>query len=130
MGTTPSKPRSRDETSRTELDAPLEPAPLNVAYRTSEEMNRCKSTSGLRGRMGEFRRLKAISPNAFAKAVAEYRENTGDGYGSEDRGGDIHEDSGDGKQPGRYSSRKDSKDYHERSARDRPSTGPQVGKEE
>ena len=57
--------------------------------------------------MDEFLRLKAISPNAFsrkladfqvfAKAVAAYRENTGDGRGSEDRGKDYREDSGDDK---------------------------------
>ena len=59
--------------------------------------------------MDEFLRLKAIFPNAsyrelaefqvFAKAVAAYRENAGDGRGSEDRGEDYCEDSGDGKQP-------------------------------
>ena len=135
VGTTPSKCRSRDEASRTELDAPLEPALLNFAYRTSDKIYRFKPTSGLCGRMEEFRRLKVISPNAFsrefaefqafAKAVTGYRENTGDGYGSEGRrGGDNREDSGDDKQPRRQSSRKDSKDSHERSPRDRPSLGP------
>ena len=108
MGTTPSKSRSRDDTSRTELDAPLGPAPLNFVYRASDETNRFEPTSGLRGEMDESLRLKAISPNTssrelaefhvFAKAVAAYRENIGDGRGSEDCGEDYREDSGDDKQ--------------------------------
>ena len=40
MGTTPSKSGSRGDTSRTEQEAPLEPAPLNFAYRASDETNR------------------------------------------------------------------------------------------
>ena len=36
VGTTPSKSRSRDDTSRTELDAPLNPAPLNFVYHASD----------------------------------------------------------------------------------------------
>ena len=101
MGTSLSISRRRDETSCTELNTPLEPAPLDFAYRASEGTNKFEPTSGLRGEMDEFRRLKAIYPNAssrelagfvfFAKAVAGYREV---GRGSEDSGRE-YEDSGD-----------------------------------
>ena len=47
MGTTPSISRKRDETSRTESDAPLEPAPLDFAYRASRETNSLSRLSDL-----------------------------------------------------------------------------------
>ena len=86
----PSYSRGRDETSRTEADAPLEPAPPNFAYSASKETKTIEPTFGLRGEMDKFHRLKAMYPDAssrelaefqvFAKAMATHRE---DGRGSE-----------------------------------------------
>ena len=53
--------------------------------------------------------------------MAEYRE---DGRGSEDRGGDNREDSGDDQRRRRHTSRKDSRDSRERRPGDRSSAGP------
>ena len=104
-GTTLRISRRRDETSCTGPDASLEPAPLDFAYRASEETNTFEPTSGPHGEIDEFRGLKAMYPNAsslelaelqvFATAVAGYRENSEDGRGSGGRGGDYRKDSGD-----------------------------------
>ncbi|CAM9141487.1 unnamed protein product [Ascophyllum nodosum] len=127
----PSYSRGWDETSRTEPDAPLEPAPPDFSCRASKETNTFEPTFGLRGGMDEFRRLKAVYPTAssrepaefqvFAKAVAAHRE---DGRGSEDCGGDTREDTGDDRRRGRHSSRKDFKDSRELRPGDRPPAGP------
>ena len=121
MSTIPNISRRRDETSRTEPDAPLEPAPLDFACRASKRTNKIEPTFGLRDGMDECRRLKAMYPNAsyrelaefqvFGKAVAGYRE---DRRGSEGRGGDHREDSGDDQRRGRHNSRKDSRDSRKR----------------
>ena len=81
--------------------------------------------------MDEFRRPKVLYPTAstrdlaefqiFAKVVAAHREG---GRGSENRGDDNHEDTGDDRRRGRHSSRKDFKDSRERRPGDRPSAGP------
>ena len=84
----------RDGTSRTEPDAPLD-----FACRASKEPNKFEPTSRLRGYMDEFRRFKAIysnvplviMPNLRFLPVTRYRENTGDGRGSEGRGGHCRE---------------------------------------
>ena len=80
--------------------------------------------------MDEFRRLKAMYPTAstrelaefqvFAKAVAARLEG---GRGSENRGDDNREDTGDDRRRGRHSFRKDFKDPRERRPGDRPSAG-------
>ena len=115
-----------DETSRTEPDAPLD-----FACRVSKETKRFEPTFVFRGGMDEFRRLKAMYRNAssrelaafqaFAKVVAEHRE---DGRDSEGRSGDNREDCGDDQCRGRHRSRKDSRDSRERRPGDRPSAGP------
>ena len=117
----PSYSRGRDETTRTEPDASLEPARPDFPCRASKETNKFEPTFELRGEMDEFRRLKAAHPSAssrelaefqvFAKAVAAHRE---DGRGSEDRGEDNSEDTGDDRRRGRHSSCKDFKDSRER----------------
>ena len=122
-GTTLSISRRRDENSRTEPDVPLELAPLDFAYRASEETNTFEPTSGLHGEIDEFRGQKAMYPNAsslelaefqfFAKAVAGYWENPGDGRGSEHHGGDFRKNSDDDYRRGRNSSHKDSRDFRE-----------------
>ena len=119
MGTSYS--RGRDETSRTEPDASLEPARSDFPCRASKATNKFEPTFGLLGEMDEFRRLKATYLSAssreltefqsFAKAVAAHRE---DGRGSEDRGEDNSEDTGDDRRRGRHSSYKDFKDCRER----------------
>ena len=129
----PSYSRGRDETSRTEPDASLESAPLDFACRTSKETSKFEPTFGLRDEMDEFRRLKAMDPNAssrelaefqvFAMAVAAYQVH---GRGSEDRDGDNREDCGDDQRRGRHSSRKDFRDSHERRPGDRPTAGPRL----
>ena len=105
----PSYSRGRDETSRTEPDAPLEPAQLDFSCHASKETNKFRPTFGLRGEMDEFRRLESMYPSissrelakfeAFAKAVAAQRE---DGRGRE-RGEDNHKDTGDDRLRGRHS---------------------------
>ena len=130
----PNISRRRVETSRTELDAPLEPAPLEFACRASKETNKFEPTFGLRGGMDEFRRLKAMYPNAsprelagfqvFAKAVARYPK---DGRSSEGHGGGHRKDSGDGQRRERHISHKDSRDSRESRPGDGPSAGPRWG---
>ena len=130
----PSYSRGRDETSRTEPDAPLEPAQLDFSCHASKETNKFRPTFGLRGKMDEFRRLESMYPSissrelaefeAFAKAVAAQRE---DGRGREDRGEDNHKDTGDDRRRGRHSSRKDFKNSRERRPGGRPSAGPRWG---
>ena len=113
----PSYSRERDETSRNEPDAPLEPAQPDFAPRASKETNKFEPTFGLHGEMDEFRRLKVMYPTAstrelaefqiFAKAMAGHRE---EGRGSEDRGGDNRGDTGNDQRRGRHNSRKELKD--------------------
>ena len=91
----PSYSRRRNEISRKEPDAPLEPAQPDFASRTSKETNKFELTFGLHDEIDGFRRLKVMYPTAstreldefqvFAKAMAAHRE---DGRGSENRGGD------------------------------------------
>ena len=127
----PSISRRRDETSRTEPNAPLDPASLDFAGPAYKETTKFEPTFGLRGGMDEFRRLKGMHPNAsprelaeiqvFAKAVARCRE---DGRGSKGHGGDYREDRGEDQRRGRHSSRKDSKNSRERRPPARTSTVP------
>ena len=143
----PSYSRGRDETPRTEPDAPLEPAQPDFAPRASKETNKFEPTLtnkfeptltnkfeptfGLQGEMDEFRRLKVMYPAAstrilaefqiFAKGVAARRE---DGRGSGHRGEDNREDTGEDRRRGRHSSRKDFMDPPRRRPGGRPSAGP------
>ena len=126
----PSYSRGRDETSRKEPDAPLEPVQPDFVTRALKETNKFEPTFGLHSKMDEFRRLKVMYLTAptrelaefhiFAKAMAAHRE---DGRGSEDRGGDNRGDTGDDQRRGRHNSRKDLKDSRERRPDDRPSAG-------
>ena len=127
----PSYSRGRDETSRTEPDAPLEPVQPDFAPRASKETNMFEPTFGLHGEMDELRRLMVMYPTAstqelakfqvFAMAVAAHRE---DRRSSEDRGGDKRGETGDDQRRGRDSPRKDFKDPRERRPGGRPSAGP------
>ena len=106
----PSYSRGRGETSRTEPNAPLELAQPDIACSASGETKKLEPIFGLHYEMDEFRRLKVMYPTAssrelaefqvFAKAVAPRRE---DGRGSEDRGEDNREDTGDDHRRGRHS---------------------------
>ena len=85
--------------------------------------------------MDEFRRLKVVYLTAstrelaefqiFAKAMTAHRE---DGWGSENRGGDNRENTGDDQRRGRHNSRKDLKDSRERRPDGRLSAGPRWDK--
>ena len=106
----PSYSRGRDETSRTGPNAPLELAQPDFTCSASDETKKLERSFGLHGEMDEFRPLKVMHPTAsprelaelhvFAKAVAARRE---DGCGSEDRGEDNREDTGDDRRRGRHS---------------------------
>ena len=101
--------RGRDETSRTGPNAPLELAQPDFVCSALDETKKLESTFGLHGEMDEFRRLNIMYSTAshrelaefqvFAKAVAARRE---DGCGSEDRGEDNEEDTGDDRRRGRH----------------------------
>ena len=69
----PSYSRGRDEFSRKEPDAPLEPAQPDFATRASKETNRSEPTFGLHGEMDEFRRLKVMYPTASTRELAEFQ---------------------------------------------------------
>ena len=65
--------RERDETSRKEPDAPLEPAQPDFTPRASQETNNFEPTFGLHGDMDEFRRLKVMYPTASTRELAEFQ---------------------------------------------------------
>ena len=85
------------------------PSRTSSEARVLDETKKLESTFGLHGEMDEFRRLKVMYPTAsprelaefqvFAKAVAARRE---DGRGSEDRGEDNEENTGDDRRRGRH----------------------------
>ena len=69
----PSYSRGREETSRTEPDAPLEPAPPDFACHASKETYYFEPTFGLRGEMDDIRRLKAMYPNTSSRELAKFQ---------------------------------------------------------
>ena len=106
----PSYLRGRNETSHTGPNAPLELTQSDFACSASDETKKLQAAFGLHGEIDEFRRLKVMYPTAFPRELAEFQvfakavaARPEDGRGSEDRGEDNREDTGDDRRRGRHS---------------------------